>query len=80
MTEFERRAALAARLDTLERRANTLSGLPWSAETRDQASRVIEMLQTPRSWLLDADASALPEVERMLDAASGVLASIGDVR
>jgi hypothetical protein len=78
MTELERRAALFARVDTLERHATTLrEAFTDPAFTRD-AQKVLDLLHSARMSLEVAKGpDQLVSVEHAIDAASLLLASLG---
>jgi hypothetical protein len=81
MSEIEQRATLLARIGILERHANTLVEAFSSGAWNDDAQRVREMLREARAALDgNGSAPALGEIERSVDAASILLASIGRAR
>ena len=78
MGTLERRAALLARLDTLERHALALEGAFVDGVLKAEASHLLATLRATRTTLDGAtDAASLQQVERTLDAASRKLGSIG---
>ena len=81
MSEIEQRATLLARIGILERHANTLVEAFASGAWNDDAQRVRDMLRTARATLEEwGPPETLVDVERTVDAASILLASIGRVR
>lgn len=81
MSEIEQRATLLARIGILERHANTLVEAFTSGAWNDDAMRVRDMLRTARAALDGTGPpSSLADVERTVDAASILLASIGRVQ
>lgn len=81
MSEIEQRATLLARIGILERHANTLVEAFTSGAWNDDAHRVREMLRGARASLeANGSPSPLAEIERSVDAASILLASIGRAR
>ena len=78
MTFFEKRVALLARLDTLERHALTLDATFTSEDLKTQSGELLSMLGRTRVSLEGAPTtSALEEAEHAIDAASLLIASIG---
>lgn len=78
MTELERRAALMARIDTLERHATTLRNAFMAATFRAEGTEILDMLRTARLSLGVAHSTdQFESVERVIDAASLLLASLG---
>ena len=78
MTSFEKRVALMARIDTLERHAGTLEAMLTGDELKTQTGELLATLQHARAALEDAPTtSVLEEVEHSIDAASLILASLG---
>ena len=78
MSEIEQRATLLARIGILERHASTLLDAFTSGAWNDDARRVRELLHTARTSLDGTGPpSPLGDVERTVDAASLLLASIG---
>ena len=81
MTFFEKRVALLARLDTLERHARTLDATFTSADLKAQTADLLAMLEGTKASLESAPTtSALEEAEHAVDAASLLLASIGRLK
>jgi hypothetical protein len=79
MSELERRVALIARIDTLERHAAVLEASFTTQTLKAETRKLIETLHRARA-ILDAGDTASPvlsEAEHLVDAASMVLASIG---
>ena len=78
MSEIEQRATLSARIGILERHANTLLEAFTSGAWNADAQRVLDMLRGARvtleAW---GPPETLADVERTVDAASILLASIG---
>jgi hypothetical protein len=80
VTDFERRAALTARIDTLERHAKTLQVTLGLAASRE-VGELLEQLRLARGALDAAlTTTVLTEVEHVVDAASLLLASLDDVK
>ena len=78
MAEIEQRATLFARIGILERHAATLREAFKSGAWNDDALRVSEMLRMARASLDGTGPSKpLGDIEREVDAASLLLASIG---
>jgi hypothetical protein len=81
MAEIEQRATLLARIGILERHANTLVEAFESGAWNEDAQRVRDMLREARASLEgNGSPSPLEDVERTVDAASILLASIGRAR
>jgi hypothetical protein len=81
MTFFEKRVALMARLDTLERHASALEATFKGGELKGQAGGLVSTLKDVKESLEGAPTTtALEEAEHALDAASLLLASIGRLR
>jgi hypothetical protein len=80
MTFFEKRVALKARLDTLERQAGALDATFKSEELKTLAGELMSAIQHAKARLEDAPTtSVLEEVEHGVDAASLMLASLGRI-
>ena len=78
MSEIEQRATLLARISILERHANTLVEAFASGAWNADAQRVLDMLREARTTLEAwGPPETLVEVERTVDTASLLLASIG---
>jgi hypothetical protein len=78
MTVFEKRVALMARIDTLERHATALEATFRGDELKTQAGDLLAKLHLAKASLNgDPPASVLEDVEHAVDAASLLLASIG---
>jgi hypothetical protein len=81
MSELERRVALIARIDTLERHASVLEATFTTQTLKAETTKLMETLHRVKA-ILDAGATASPvlsEAEHLVDAASMLLASLGDV-
>jgi hypothetical protein len=79
MSERERRVALIARIDTLERHAAVLEATFTTQTLKAEARKLMETLHRARA-ILDAGATASPvlsEAEHLVDAASMLLVSLG---
>jgi hypothetical protein len=80
VTTLERRAALLARLDTLERHTVALEQAFVDVALKAEASHLAATLRTARTAIDGRgaiDPALLEEIERTLDAASRTLGSIG---
>jgi ABC-type transporter Mla subunit MlaD len=81
MTDFDRRAALLARVDTLERHAATLAEAFKDAATSTEARSLRDTLRRTRAFLEDAaPGPGLDDVQHVIDSASLLLASLGRSR
>lgn len=79
MSERERRVALIARIDTLERRAAVVEAGFTTETLKAETRKLMETLHRAKA-ILDAGATASPvlsEAEHFVDAASALLAALG---